>query len=348
MSTLVGPPEPEDYRYIVDLIEEGQCVPFLGAGANLCGHNPAEWNPEQRDVLPLGGQLANWLAAQFHYPAGTSEITCGCHNTKHQVPERLDDLMRISQYVVLKVDKGQLVRRLRGLLDFDYPPTALHRMLAAIPAHLRARDKCSPHLLVLTTNYDDLMERAFAEAGEPAEVIYYVPFRIENGQRIAGTFMHQKPNGEKKPLVGDGSDVPLESSSIVFKIHGTVERNLSPRLVGDDTYVISEDDYIEYLTRTDLLYPAEVMRRLRGSSFLFLGYGLRDWNLRAFLNRVWDTQAASFRSWAIQFNPDGLESGFWRNRGVNVFNEDLATVVGHLCQLMNIPLAPEGPMTAAP
>jgi len=347
MATLLGPPEGADYQRFVDAINEGECVPFLGAGANLCGHKPCDWDPLKRDLLPLGSQLAGWLANEFHYPPGQSEITCECHHAQHLVAEKMEDLLRISQYVVLEVEKGPLVSRLRRLLDHDYPPTTLHRLLAAIPGHFQARGKRDRHLLVITTNYDDLMERAFADAGEPVEVIYYAPVRIEGGSRISGSFVHQKQNSERMPLVGDGSDLSLHSASIVFKIHGTVERNLGENTAGDDTYVITEDDYIEYLTRTDLVFPAHVIAKLKGSSFLFLGYGLRDWNLRAFLNRIWTEQAASFKSWAIQFNPEKLDARFWQNRGVTVFNEDLSRVVEELRTRMNITLHAGGAAPAA-
>jgi hypothetical protein len=145
MTTPVPVPGTQDYREFVDSIIHDECVPFLGAGANLCGHSPSQWNPTQRDVLPLGGQLAGWLATQFGYPIVHNSVTCECHNTAHQVAEKPEDLLRISQYVVLQRKKGPLVSRLRMLLDHDYPPTALHRMLAAIPASLRALSKGVPH-----------------------------------------------------------------------------------------------------------------------------------------------------------------------------------------------------------
>ena len=52
--------------------------------------------------------------------------------------------------------------------------------------------------------------------------------------------------------------------------------------------MITEDHYIDYLTRTDLVesHARDVTAKLRKSHFLFLGYGLRDWNLRVILHRI--------------------------------------------------------------
>ena len=58
----------------------------------------------------------------------------------------------------------RLYRYLHEVFDANYPPTSLHRLFARLPAVLRENGR--PQLLVLTTNYDDLLERAFTEAGE--------------------------------------------------------------------------------------------------------------------------------------------------------------------------------------
>ena len=49
--------------------------------------------------------------------------------------------------------------------------------------------------------------------------------------------------------------------------------------------------------------------QLRRSHFLFLGYGMRDWNLRVILHRIWGEQRLKYKSWAIQRDPDRLEPG---------------------------------------
>ena len=56
--------------------------------------------------------------------------------------------------------------------------------------------------------------------------------------------------------------------------------------------------------------------------FLFLGYGLYDWNLRVVLNRIDRDlrRPAGIRSWAIEARPKALEKMLWQQRNVNVFD----------------------------
>ena len=65
--------------------------------------------------------------------------------------------------------------------------------------------------------------------------------------------------------------------------------------------MITEDNYIDYLTRTDVstLMPVTLGAKLRHSHFLFLGYSMRDWNLRVMPHRIWAEQSRSYKSWAI-------------------------------------------------
>jgi hypothetical protein len=69
------------------------------------------------------------------------------------------------------------------------------------------------------------------------------------------------------------------------------------------------------------------------SSFLFLGYSLRDWNLRVFLNRIQMQQKQAFnfyKSWAIQKQPAQLEQKFWETREVEIFDANLREYVTEL------------------
>ena len=122
----------------------------------------------------------------------------------------------------------------------------------------------------------------------------------------------------------------LERRTIILKIHGAVNRAVSD---GEgDSYVITEDHYIDYLTRTDLanLVPVTLTAKLRKSHFLFLGYGLRDWNLRVILHRIAGEQRLSYKSWAIQRSPTPLDQKFWGRRDVDILDIDLARYIGSL------------------
>ena len=85
--------------------------------------------------------------------------------------------------------RAQLYRYLRAVFDADYPPTSLHRLLARLPRAARASAagrSCSS----LTTNYDDLVERALADGGR---AVRRRLVRGEARRRSQGCFLHRRP-----------------------------------------------------------------------------------------------------------------------------------------------------------
>jgi hypothetical protein len=110
------------YAVVAGAIEDGDVVPLLGAGANLCGRTSGEsWRPGE--TLPSGSDLAAYLAERFRCPVAEGE-----------------ELVRVSQYVALLRGARPLYRELHELFDVDYPPAAVHDFIATVPAgDLRTR-----------------------------------------------------------------------------------------------------------------------------------------------------------------------------------------------------------------
>ncbi len=306
------------YKTVMKALSDGRVVPFLGAGANLCGRpNGALWQTQH--YLPSGGELAEYLAGDFDYPS----------------PDK-QDLLRVAQYVAVMSGVGPLYEHLRTLFNTDYTPTALHQLLAMLPPLLRANGYPRTCLLIVTTNYDDLMERTFKSVGEPFDVVTYV---ADGDQR--GKFVHW-PHGDTPRVISspnDYADLPIEmpscnlKRSIILKLHGAVNRANAD----NDSYVITEDHYIDYLARKDVSnpIPTYLTAKLRKSNFLFMGYSLRDWNLRVILQRLWGEQQLSYASWAIQSNPEALDQKFWSKRNVDIFNLRLEDYVAQLTMLLS-------------
>lgn len=310
------------YGFLTDALLRGALVPFLGAGASLCGRPPQTAYGKGR-YLPSGGELTDYLAR--NYPEGEPR-----------------DLLRVAQFVYVKLGSGPLYDQLHDLFDADYPVTDLHRFLAAVPGLLRARGCRSPNLLVMTTNYDDLLEQAFAAAGEPCDVVWYVADGDDRGK-----FRHRPPGGETRLIErpNEYGALSLKERSVVLKIHGAVSR-ANPE---EDSYVIAEDHYIDYLTRADIasLIPVTLAAKVKKSHFLFMGYSLADWNMRVILQRIWGTQQLGYKSWAIQRGPRELDIEFWRKRGVDILDVDLAEYVARLrARLEALPL--QAAQAAAP
>jgi hypothetical protein len=312
-------PTETHYRIVAKAIAEGRVVPLLGAGVNMLGRpSGAAW--EQGQYLPSGVELAAYLAGLFDFP-----------------PDELPDLLRVSQYITVMTGSGPLYEKLHQLLDADYQPTKVHTLLAAVPAFLR-RQGLIRYQLIVTTNYDDALERAFKAAGEEFDLVSY----IAEGQH-RGNFLHVPPDGATRLIErpNEYNALSLSKRTVILKIHGAIDR-LDPER---DSYVITEDHYIDYLTRTDIshLVPASLAARLRRSHFLFLGYSLADWNLRVILHRIWGEQELSYRSWSIQLNPKPIEEGFWRKRGVEILHAPLEDYIdalaAHLDEMQRVGVA---------
>jgi hypothetical protein len=295
------------YSVTVKALAQGRVIPFLGAGINLCDRPiGAKWTQDQ--YLPSGGELTEYLIKSFDYPRSEAQ-----------------DLMRVSQYIDVTAGSGPLYEELRRLFDIDYPITSVHQSLAALPALLRKKGYNNYHQVIITTNYDDVLERALREADEPFDVVSYVA----EGE-YKGKFLHRLNNGQVEVIErpNEYRGLPLNERSIIFKIHGAIDRINEDQ----DSYVITEDHYIEYLTRTDIsnLIPVTLMAKMRRSHFLFLGYGLRDWNLRVILHRIWGEQKLTYKSWAIQLDPDDLDQKFWIRRGVEIISIRLEEYISDL------------------
>jgi len=68
-------------------------------------------------------------------------------------------------------------------------------------------------------------------------------------------------------------------------VHGTIDRANADR----ESFVITEDQYIEYLSEEPMekLLPPRLLQKMREKHhLLFLGYSLHDWNFRVFLRRL--------------------------------------------------------------
>lgn len=285
---------------------DGRVIPLLGAGVNLCGRPPdVAWL--LGGYLPSAEELARHLAEKFDYPQ-----------------DEMLDLVRVSEYAYVMSGSGPLYEELHHVFDVDYPISPLHRFLAELPSRLAQANQPRRCQLIVTTNYDDALERAFREVGEPFDLVCYI---AEGEHR--GKFAHWPPEGEPTLI-----EIPNEyeklrpgERSVILKIHGAVDR---VGLEGEwDSYVITEDHYIDYLTRTEIqnLVPVMLAMQLRRSHFLFLGYSMRDWNLRVILHRIWGEQRLKYKSWAIQRDPDRLEREFWGLRGVDVYDVALEEYV---------------------
>jgi DNA-binding SARP family transcriptional activator len=260
--------------------------------------------------------LAARLAERFEYPQDEGA-----------------DLTRVAQYVALTKGAGPLYDELRAMLEASSAPTATHRFFAGLPALLRERSV--PHQLLVTTGYDLALEQALLDAGEEFDVVSYIA-----AGRHRGRFCHFAPDGQANVIDLPNtylSELSLDRRTVILKLHGGLDSSPARSF---ESFVVTEDDYIDYLAQTDVgeAIPIALAAKLRRSHFLFLGYGMRDWNLRLVLGRMWGGEAVNYRSWAVLPSPRPLERQLWRTRDVDLLELTLDDYVDALGRYVGLPV----------
>lgn len=302
------PPAPDvmepPYGILRDYFQRGDIVPFLGAGASLGPRaKDAVFKGPDPDFLPTGGELSEWLARKCGFPE-----------------QPATDLARVASYFQIQSTREDLTDSVRQVFQPDYAPRAIHELLADSPKPL----------LIITTNYDDLIERAFRSRKKPFHLVTY-----PEGDENAGSVVCWK-HGDDKPIVTPPADLALkvgEDATIIYKMHGSIMKEEALRQW--ESFLITEEDYVRFLSRmtsSGSVIPATFMVHLRKSALLFLGYGLRDWNMRVMLEMLQSGRDKGKRrpAWAIQYKPLPVERRLWDHRHVRIFDIDLETFAARM------------------
>jgi DNA-binding SARP family transcriptional activator len=300
-------PREDHIAEVVRALVGGRLVPVLGPGALVLAAQD-------------GGDVAAQLAESFECPTALRGA-----------------LPRVSQYIAVTRGIGPLYDALHELFGRDVEPAGVHRFLAGLPPLLRGLGV--PQQVVVATGYDHAVERAYAEAGEEIDVVAYVA-----SGRDRGKFVHRGPDGAERVIdvPNTYAELSLEDRPVILKIHGEADQRPGR---DHESFVVSEDDYIGYLTQTSLanVVPVTLAAKLLRSHFLFLGYPLIEWNLRVFLHRVFGDEAISYRSWAVEPTPDPLHREFWRKRDVDVLDAQLDEYVDELQRRLRAVVQVEAP-----
>jgi SIR2-like domain/TIR domain len=293
------------------MVKEGDLVTFLGS--RLVGGNVGPL--EGSRSLPGAKEIAADLAERF-----------GVKSTRLDLPE-------VAQYVYVTKGRPDLYRTVRQIITADCEPGPAHRFLARLPRTLEELRLEKRYQLIVSTNFDTALEQAFREEEEPYDLVIYMASGDHKGKFVHFPYEADAepiavPNSYGKFPIGDYGEL---ERTVIVKIHGAVDGN-----VGDyrwkENYVITEDHYIDYLSRGPIesLVPVQVLDKLRDSHCLFLGYAVRDWNLRVFLKRIWRGEPLGAKSWAVEPDPDLLEKEFWAQFYVDLYAADLADYVDML------------------
>lgn len=221
---------------LYDRLARGQLVLLVGAGASRWAGLPS-W---REAVTALAEDLVPALRERL--PDARNRFTPPAAGA----PVPVEALLRIPEAYRFVCGEERLVARLRELFDtsaVDPAALPLHALLVRFAAFVPA---------LYTTNFDDLLERAFAHAGRGYQAV-----------ADADDLHHWKVDER------DGRFVPRFP---IYKLHGTLDRPA--------TLVIGESDFHR---RTDLAANPIDLRfcsDVVGREVLLVGYGFADPNMR--------------------------------------------------------------------
>ncbi|HET7127437.1 MAG TPA: toll/interleukin-1 receptor domain-containing protein [Lysobacter sp.] len=229
------------------------------AAAVLHGFDDDAWDDllnyiEERRVIPIIGpdlmrvQTERGLRPLYEWLAEKLAAKLGVASEALPEPLTLNDVM--CAYLGHRGRREEAYTRVRSILretEFEPPPALLQ--LAEI----------TDFDLLVTTTFDPLLEKAVnrvRHGGQPAsEVIAYAPNRV--------------------------ADLPCERS----QLQRTVVYHLLGRLSASPTYVLSDEDLLEFICalQSEHLTPEKLFHELEHNHLLLIGSDFSNWLARLFL-----------------------------------------------------------------
>jgi hypothetical protein len=346
MSSIPTSLTPAQMRAVVRAIRDGRCVPFLGAGANVSCEQPKyeglplgahlarlffkELGRDQEKLQKLKGLVAE-LLEEMNLPLTPTDDSDG-RNALEQLWEpaiaeklfarfgleyaREYNLARLSLEYETQVNRPELNRFLvESIPDEDCQPSPLLRTLAHLPLKL-----------IISTNYDRLMEKALEKEKDKTKRDYKV-------------IVQESDEGFIDRATQDIAGYP---GVVLYKIHGTFSPDLPGVVVADEEessqaegtqkVIITEDDYIEFLTfinSKERGIPPIVSHRLKHSTLLFFGYSLEDWDFRVLYKSLIESlhREKQEKSYAFLLQREESEYikfwvDFWSKKNIEIINQD--------------------------
>ena len=256
------------YRLVQELLLRGDVIPFLGAGVPLSVRSTGGSSKVLAGGPPSNEELKRVLAQVCDYP-----------------PTEFDssDISEVASYLVQRFGRIELDLKLQELIGRpSVTPSVTHGLLADM-----AKER---PLLILTTNYDRLMEVALQNVSAVFDVLSYVPDSSDRRDCLAF-----RRHGETKATILPVSKVlGGRDRTLLFRLHGG----------GDEepgSYVLTEEDQIDWILRlrgrASWLVPF-VAEALDNFHLLSLGHSARGWSQRALLRTV-AGRSSRKASWAV-------------------------------------------------
>ncbi len=259
-----------------EAVREGQAVLFLGAGASIGAVSDDASTP------PNGGQLAKMLSDRF---LGGEDAD--------------NPLSVVAEYSISETDLVTVQEYIRDIF-LRYEPADFHLL---IPTFKWAA--------IATTNYDLVIERAYAKAASPAQKL--VPF-LKNTDRV---------------------DRKLRSEKAVsyLKLHGCVSKINDLNI----PLILTIDQYVTHKKNRSKLFE-----RLRdyGEEYpiVFIGSRLEDPDVRRILLELTEDGISRPRYYVILPNPSDRQVRFWGEKKITALAGTLKEFMQSIDAELNLAL----------
>lgn len=273
-----GEPDFERWKALVNNIRKGTCTPILGSGM-------------LESVVGSFRDISRDWATTHKYPMAGNE--------REQLP-------LVAQYLFVNQEPGYArdqfcealkagaLRNYRHDLSEDQLKGTPQEVISAAGAVRRKNEPTEPHKILaslnlpvyLTTNPDNLLADAIAEAGNKPHVLLC-------------------PRGydAEIPSAEDQAYRATKEEPLVYHLFGHLSQ--------PDSVVLTQDDYFDYLidvTRTNDIIPNIVRSSLTNTALLFLGFQMSDWDFRVFFRSIMSQEGGvrrkRFAHVAVQIDPE--------------------------------------------
>jgi hypothetical protein len=274
------------FDLIVEKVARGECTLFLGSAV----HSPPPILP---DILypkakrpAIGSELSLMLAAKSKFSDKFAN-------------EDAKNLQRVSLYYEMILTRNQLVKEVKELVHDDKEPSPMLELLARLKFPL-----------VITTNYDQLFEKAIQGVGKEFSRCVYKP--VVDRPHLERQYFFSADASDAVGLSRRRQNIN-DQHPLILKIHGDVVEDSS-------SIVITDEDYIQFVLRMGERgkgnpVPKAVLEKLKTWSTLFIGYSLKDYNLRLLFKTLrWKIDKADIPPmYSIDLRPDPLIFAYWDN-----------------------------------
>jgi hypothetical protein len=262
-------------------------------------------------------------------------------------------LLDASSYFAYGSPRREFWNSLHLLFKDKREPTTTHALVASAAARYIEKndDVTAADYLVITTNYDGLLEQSLDAQSVPYYVLtvpdrekFSIDLRFSDNARGYLDMSEAQFERMKRNVLTEGGAVRsatqfsgLSSKKrplvMLYKIHGSLDVNATP---DKDGVVITNEDYVTFLSVGGLV-PGYVRTRLGGMGLLLLGYSFADWNVRSlyhsvtkFRPRTTPQAANETFDYAVLLDPSPYEIGFFEHNDIDIFDTPLDDFCRHM------------------